>query len=192
VADAKAGTRFCATTPRRGCCARRCRCRRSRPCSAMPAEESTSVYLSATEDRLLQCVLPLPERRTAMSGLRVHQRVRRRPGRVPGVQAEHGLLRRVADLVLERFDAYCAEHGRPSSTRTPSRLGERPAGDLGPRTGRGCRMSVTSAGGCNATGHDDAYVLSDQWKAPVHSPAALPAEPPARSSVLHRGGDAGH
>ena len=58
VADAKAGTRFLRHSWRRGCCAQRCRCRRSRP-FGHAAEDSTSVYMNADRERLLQCVLPV-------------------------------------------------------------------------------------------------------------------------------------
>ena len=43
-----------------------------------------------------------------------------------------------------------------------------------------------------ATGHDDACVLSDRWKAPFSPPRPYLLSRQADRSVLHRGGDAGH
>ena len=76
VADAKAGTGSCGTAPRPGCCARRCRCRRSRPSSATPPRTRPVCISALTGSACCSaCCQFLPGHGNERHA--VHQRVRR-------------------------------------------------------------------------------------------------------------------
>ena len=82
-------------------------------------------------------------------------------------------------VYLKQFDAYCTP-ARPELLRSRHRrrVGHRPAATLRKVPVVDAPTFVTSDGGCNAHGHPDAYVLSDQWKARscVHAPTCSHSE----------------
>ena len=134
------------------------------------SQDSTNLYMSVDRERLLECVLPGSRGSTAMSGARFHQRVRCRPGRLPGVQAEHGLLRRLPHLVPAKVRRL-VQPARPDRLRPGHRrgMGERSAGKLGPLPVVDVlhpRLRPVAAGHRAS----DACVLSDRWKAPFVPP----------------------
>ena len=78
---------------------------------------------------------------------RLHQRVRGRAGRLPGVQGEHGLLRHLPHLVPEKFDAYCTAHDRTVFDRDTVEGWVSAQLHVRAVTGPGCPTSATSAAG---------------------------------------------
>ena len=105
-----------------------------------------------------------------MNGHAVHQRVRRRAGRLPGVQGEHGLLRRLPDLVPETVRRLL-RRTRPDRLRPGHRrgLGDEQLASSGRY--RSWMSYIRDFGRwLQAHGHADAYVLSDRWKAPFVPP----------------------
>ena len=135
------------------------------------SEESTKQYMSIDDDRLLGVCCRCPKVH-GRERPRVYQRVRRAAGRVRPLQAQHGIPRRVPDLVLEKFDAYCAEHALAVFDR------ETVEGWVTAQLATSGRyrswMSYIRDFGrwLAPRGDTDAYVLSDKWKAPF-----VPARP---------------
>ena len=181
------GPASCATTPRPGCCARRSRCRRSRPCSATPAQESTNLYMSVDRDRLLDCVLAGSRRCAVMSGHGFTSAFAAELDAYLAFKENMGFYGASRVWYLKRFDAYCAEHDRTVFDRDTVEGWVTAQLESSGRY-RSWMSYIRDFGRwLQATGASDAYVLSDRWKAPFVPAAPLPAERAGDRAVLHSG-----
>ena len=147
VADVKAGTRFL----RHSAATRLLRAAVPLPTiSAVlghAAEDSTSVYMNADPERLLQCGARSC-RGTAMSGTRFTSAFAADLEGYLAFKQNMGCYGASRIWYLRQFDAWCAEHGRTVFDQGTVEGWVEPGWKARAGTGRGCLTSATSAGGC--------------------------------------------
>ena len=117
------------------------------------SEESTNLYMSVDRERLLDCVLPVPESARPMSGHGFTSAFAAELDAYLAFKANMGFFGASRIWYLKTFDAYCSR-ARPDRLRQGHRrrMGQTPSWTVRAVTGRGCPTSATSAAGCRRTG----------------------------------------
>ena len=134
--------------------------------------ESTDLYLSVDQDRLLECVLDVPNRKPVMNAAGFTSEFAPQLEAYLAFKQKMGFYGASRIWYLKQFDAYCTAHGRTVFDR------DTVEGWVSAQLARSGRyrswMSYIRDVGrwLQAHGQRDAYVLSDRWKA-----QRLPAHP---------------